>query len=170
MKFTKILLPVLLAGLVACAADNDEDDVALEGVEDSMAMEPAPMPEAGLDQPPGGVGETAQFEELAGSGVAGEATVANRGGQSEIMVRLTGAPADSEHPGHLHTGRCDAIGGVVQPLEPIQTDSLGTGSMTAEVELAPEAVMDGQHIVVYHGTGGRPITCANLPAAEADLL
>lgn len=168
MKFTRILLPVLLAGLVACAADDD-DTVELEGVDDSLAMEPAPMPEAGLDQPPGGVGETAQLEELAGSGVGGEVTVADRGGQTEIMVRLTGAPADSEHPGHLHSGRCDAIGGVVQPLQPIQTDSMGIGSMTTSVDLTANEVMDGQHIVIYHGTGGRPITCANLPAAESEL-
>lgn len=163
MRYSKLFVPLLAFAVVACA-DSDGDEVEVIASEDSLAMEPAPMPEAGMDQPPGGMGQTAQLAALGDSGVEGEITIADRGDQTEVMVRLTGAPADSEHMGHIHSGTCDALGGVVQPLEAIETDATGTGTMTTDVELAPAEVMNGQHVVVYHGTGGRPITCGAIPA------
>lgn len=162
MKTSRWIVAALALALVGCAGE-DEADTVVVAAEDSIAMEPAPMPAAGMDQPPGGMGQTAQFEPLADSGVNGEVTVADRGGQVEVMARLTGATANASHPGHIHSGSCASPGGVVQPLEPIQTDGTGTGSMTTNVELAPATVMNGQHIVVYHATGGQPITCASIP-------
>lgn len=166
MNATRLLALALLIGLAGCA-DDDPDMVVIEAEGDGMAMEPAPMPAAGMDQPPGGLGETLQLQPLRDSGVRGEVTIADRGQQTEIMVRLTGASANGQHPGHIHSGSCDAPGGVVQALEPISTDATGTGTMTTNVELAPQMVMDGQHIVVYHGTGGAPATCAGIPALVA---
>lgn len=170
MKTTWWMVPVLALALVGCADDGDDpgltagDSVGVVGAdEDSIAMEPAHMPAAGMDQPPGGIGQTAQFNALGGSGVTGEVTIADRGEQAEVMVRLTGSAPNSSHPGHIHSGTCEAIGGVVQPLDPIDTDGTGTGSMTTNVGINPMTLMDGQHVVVYHGTGGRPITCAQIP-------
>ena len=164
MRHSRWMVALLVGALVGCESGEDTDTVVVETGVDSLAMEPAPMPAAGLDQPPGGIGQTAQFTALDGSGVNGEVTIADRGEQTELMVRLTGAPANASHPGHVHSGTCEAIGGVVQPLQPVATDGTGTGSMTENVSVAPMTLMDGQHVVVYHGTGGRPITCAAIPA------
>lgn len=164
MKISRLMFAVLALGLAGCDADEEDATVATLPANDTVAMAPEHIPAAGMDTPPGGIAETLQLEELQGSGVGGEVTVADRGEQTEVMVRLTSAPANSSHPGHIHSGTCNALGGVVQPLDPIQTDGTGTGSMTTNVEVAPMTIMDGQHIVVYHGTGGRPITCASIPA------
>jgi hypothetical protein len=80
-----------------------------------------------------------------------------------VMVRLTGTPGNTSHNGHIHSGRCDSIGGVVQPLQPITTDAAGTGTMTTTVDLPPMAVMDGQHVIVYHTVAGPPGACAEIP-------
>jgi hypothetical protein len=79
------------------------------------------------------------------------------------MVRLTGTPGNTTHNGHIHSGRCDSVGGVVQPLQPISTDAAGTGTMTTTVDLAPMTVMDGQHVIVYHSVPGPPAACAEIP-------
>lgn len=163
MKISRLMIAVLALGLAGCEAEEDDTTVATLPAEDSVAMDPEHIPAAGMDVPPGGIGETLQLQPLDGSGVGGEVTVADRGEQTEVMVRLTGAPANGSHPGHVHTGTCEALGGVVQPLDPITTDGTGTGSMTTNVSVAPMTLMNGQHIVVYHGTGGRPIACANIP-------
>jgi hypothetical protein len=161
---TWLALPLVLV-LAACAGDAEEgEDASL--VEDPQEVLP-PAQEPGLNTPPGtqaGTGETSAFQALQNSGVTGEATITDRGQQTQVMVRLTGTEGGGEHPGHIHTGTCDNIGGVVQPLQPVTTDSTGTGSMTADVEIAPMAAMDGQHVVVYHAAGGGPpITCAAIP-------
>jgi hypothetical protein len=159
-------LPLVLI-LAACGGDAGEvDDAALnEGAE---VMPPATEP-AATTPPPGGAAmaaapQTASFQATGDSGVTGEATITPRDQQLEVMVRLTGASGAGEHPGHIHSGTCDNIGGVVQPLQPITTDASGSGTMTATVDMAPMTVMNGQHVISYHAAGGGPtITCAPIP-------
>lgn len=157
-----IALPLLMV-LAACG-DAGEDSAG--GLAD-RAMPESAIPDTPVDAAMGmdqfGGGQTVLMEPLQDSGVGGEVTITGRGDQVEIMVRLTGTPPESTHPGHVHTGRCTSIGAVVQPLESITTDAVGTGTMTTTVEIPPMTLMDGQHIVVYHGNGGAPITCAAIP-------
>jgi hypothetical protein len=148
--------------LAACPGETRDGDVALRddtAVPPAEVTTPAVTPQAGQ-----GMTERAAFQELQGSGVSGEVTLTDRGAQTEVMVRLSGAPANSTLPGHVHSGTCQNIGGVQQPLQPIDTDATGAGTMTTSVDLAPMTAMDGQHVVVYHGEGGTPITCAPIPA------
>lgn len=158
MRWLGLPLVVMLA---ACPRDTTQDDVVIT---DDPAAAPAPevAPETGppLDRT---AMQTAVFEEVGGSGVSGAVTVTDRGAQTEFSVEVTGAPANATLPGHVHSGTCDNIGGVVQPLESIATDAGGAGSTTATVDLAPMTVMDGQHVVVYHGEAGAPIACAEIP-------
>ena len=127
---------------------------------DAVMVDPVPegVPEGGA------MGQTMQFQPVNASGMAGEATITERGVESEVMVRLTGASADGTHPGHVHSGTCEAIGSVVQPLQELTTDTTGTGTMTATVAIPTATLSDGQHIIVYHETGGAPATCAPIPA------
>ena len=154
---TMLTVFVVLAG--CGGGDEAEMDMSAS---DSMAGAPAAEPAGGAMQPAGGMGVTAQLQPVNNSGMAGEVTVTDRGAESEVMVRLTGATASGSHPGHIHSGSCAAIGGVIQPLQEITTDATGTGTMTTTVAIAPMTLMDGQHIVVYHADGA-PATCAAIP-------
>jgi hypothetical protein len=158
------LLPLfpLLAG---CPGDDDPQQVAVgdtlvsvttpagQGMEDRMA-----------GMPHGEMGAVVQLTPLQDSGVAGEVTVTPQGNETQVMVRLTGGTPGGNHPGHVHSGTCANIGGVVQALQPISTDGTGTGTMTTTVGIPPMTLMNGQHVIVYHGDGGRPVTCGEVPA------
>lgn len=110
------------------------------------------------------------LNELNGSGVTGEATVAPAGsGQATVTVTLSSPAADgATHQGHIHTGRCDAIGTVVVPLPPV-TISGGTGTATSTAAVDAMTVMDNGHVVAYHEAGGqpgRPAACGEIPGHE----
>jgi len=166
------LIPVssaLLLGVFLSAYGTDDDRVAttLPG-EDPMvgapATPPGTLPGETMAPAMDGTAATVQLQPLGGSNVGGEAVITDRGAQVEVMVRLTGTPGNTTHPGHIHSGTCANVGGVVQPLEPITTGADGNGTMTTQVDLAPMSVMDGQHVVVYHGVDGQPATCGEIPA------
>ncbi len=144
---------ILAAGCGGDSADVSQEAVIVDPAPDGFAADSAPA-----------MGQTAQFQPVNDSGIAGEATVTDRGSESEIMVRLTGATASSTHPGHIHDGTCEAIGSVVQPLQEIATDATGTGTMTATVSIPAMTLSDGQHIIVYHQPDGAPATCAPIQA------
>jgi hypothetical protein len=152
----------LAALLAACPQERTETDTVFlddpmtpgqEGVAPAPTMTPEPM----------AMSESAQLQELQGSGIGGDVVVTARGAQTEVTVRLTNAPPNSTLPGHIHSGTCQNIGGVVQGLEPITTDATGAGTMTATASVQPMTAMDGQHIIVYHSAGA-PATCAAIPA------
>lgn len=155
-----VTVGTVLLVLAGCGGGDDAEIDLAAG--DSVAAPPAAEPAGGMMDQPAGMGMTAQMQPLNDSGIAGEVTVTDRAGQSEIMVRLTGGTPNGSHPGHVHTGTCDAVGGVVEPLQEITTDATGTGTMTTTVSIPPATLMDGQHIVVYH-SGGPPATCAPIP-------
>jgi len=158
-----LLLGVLLS---ACGAEDDRvetfpGDGTMVG---APATPPGTLPGETMDPAMDGTAATVQLQPLGGSDFGGEAVITDRGANVEVMVRLTGTPGNTTHPGHLHSGTCANIGGVVQALEPITTGADGTGTMTTQVDLAPMTVMDGQHVVVYHAVGGQPAACGEIPA------
>jgi hypothetical protein len=166
MRLSRFILGLPLVALLAGCGDDarDQDLVFTDTETTTPATETPPTAAPAPGAPAGEMAQSAELRELQGSGVGGDVTVRDRGTQTEVMVRLTGTPANSTHPGHIHSGTCDAIGGVVQALEPINTDATGTGTMTATVDVQPMTMMDGQHVVVYHGAGGTPVACAQVPA------
>ncbi len=149
-------LPVLLA---ACAGDDaDMDDTAEVMTDAAVPVAEAPMADMGM------MAGMVTMQALDGSGVSGEATITPEGADTQVMVRLTGL-TEGEHPGHIHSGTCDAVGGVVQPLQPITVGADGTGTMTTTVALDPNTVMNGQHVIQYHQAGGGPgVVCGPIPA------
>jgi hypothetical protein len=153
-------IPVL-ALFAACGGDDAPDTTLRDGPMGAPpATTPATTPPATTQQD---MSTTVQLQPLQGSGVSGEATVTAMGNQTQVMVRLTGGPANGNHPGHIHSGTCQDIGGVVQALDAISTDAGGSGSMTTTVDVAPMTVMDGQHVIAYHGQGGAPAACGEIP-------
>jgi hypothetical protein len=153
-----------LTMLLGCAELENYTEAEINAADSAaataMVPDSAPSMASGSDEP----GGTAELREIEGSGVTGEIAIIDLGQRTQVVVRLTGAPSHASHPGHIHGGTCPAIGVVTQPLRPVVTDSTGTGSATTELEVDASSLTDGRHIVVYHGTGGRPITCAAIPA------
>lgn len=115
-----------------------------------------------------GMQASVAMNELSGSGVSGDATVAagEASGQSRVVVNLRAArTASGVHQGHIHQGTCDSLGGVVVPLPPI-TVAGGVGTASSSVAVDPMSVMDGNHVVAYHEAGGnpgRPVVCGEIP-------
>lgn len=147
--------------LVACGA---EEEPATD-----VTVEPAPVaaPTAGMDTmgmgAGGGMASTVNMQAMNNSGVTGQATVTPANGQTQVMVQLNAAAGGSTHPGHIHQGTCDSPGSVVEPLQPITLDNAGAGNMTTTVGVDPMTVMNGQHIIQYHGEGGTPVACGSIP-------
>jgi hypothetical protein len=50
------------------------------------------------------------------SGEAGTATLTDVDGKTNVSISLSGAPASTVQPAHIHTGTCAAIGGVSYTL------------------------------------------------------
>jgi hypothetical protein len=153
-------LLVLVFTLAACG-DRGEPDTA-EMVAPDSAVQTEPEPAAGLDRPAGGLG-TAQMQDVRGGQTGGDILLADRGGETEVRVSLTNVQPNAEVTGHVHSGTCAAIGPVVEPLDPVRTDSTGTGMMNTAVDLQRAQLMDGRHIIVYHGPDGQPLACAVIP-------
>ena len=168
MKRFKLLpllaLPLLLLG---CA-----DEPEVETIETDVAEAPldAPMPE----EPMGAMGEAVavDFVTLADMGHAGQVTLTPMGNQTQVMVQLSG-PMEGTHEGHIHMGSdCENLGNVVVPLEPVTMGADNMGTSTTTVDLAPAMVMDGNHLVAYHETGGdpgSPVVCADIPQ-EGEMM
>jgi len=50
------------------------------------------------------------------SGEKGTATLTPQGFGTKVTITLTGEPPGASQPAHIHTGTCQAVGGVVYPL------------------------------------------------------
>ena len=173
-KFAAALMLPLLA---ACGTGSDEK-VGQEGgfmadtlVEAMGTSDVAVLPPAADTAAAGTAAgmQTVAFQPVGAGGHTGEVMLHPMGQQTEIMVRLSG-PQAGVHQGHIHTGTCDNIGGVVQPLQPVDVPQGAQGTSTTSVSIPPSTVMNGQHVVVYHTAGGdpgAPVACANIPQGAA---
>ena len=174
----KSLATLMLPLLVACGTGSD-DKVGQEGgfmadtlVEAMGTSDVAVLPPPAGDTAAAGASagmQTVAFTPVGTGGHAGDVMIHAMGQQTEIMVRLSG-PQAGVHQGHIHTGTCDNIGGVVQPLEPVDVPQGAQGTSTTTVSIPPATVMNGQHVVVYHtagGSPGAPVACANVPQGAA---
>lgn len=150
----------VLAPLAFIACNRAEDEPPIFD-DPAPAETPAPAP---AEPPATDMGPmTAQLTPLNDTGITGEIEVRAEGNRTQVTTRLSGAPPNVTHAGHIHSGTCANIGGVVAPLESIETRDDGTGESTSTVEIAPMTLMDGQHVVAYHTAAGQPATCAAIP-------
>ncbi len=150
---------------------------ACEGREPEADVEPVPEPvvtpgaPAPVVPPPLGGGATGAGEQVnltpvGNSGVNGEATLTPQGGNTQVIVRLTGLQPNTGHAGHIHRGTCSSLGEVVAPLQEITADANGTGTMTTTVSVPSDSILRGQHLIAYHqdpGTNHGPtIVCGEI--------
>ncbi|HEX2095613.1 MAG TPA: hypothetical protein VHG28_24665 [Longimicrobiaceae bacterium] len=173
MKMHRLWLLVGIPLALAACGQNDteaEEDQPAEGAADTatQTVAPAPAPadtSAAAHGTMGGSGFA--LNPVGGSGVSGQATVADQGGQTGVTVQLTGFQPNSRHAGHIHTGTCENPGPPVAPLPEITADANGAGNATGTASLPMTTAMDGQHIVSYHQGGadspGPPVVCGAIP-------
>lgn len=160
MKLRMAASLVLATFALGCAGDDVEDGDELD-TPAAMEAEPAPAP---VDE---FVEQTLEFMSVGGAPVTGEVEVDDDGNEVEADVVIRGSTAGAVHQGHIHAGRCSAVGAVVQALEPVTIGEDGEGTAENRIALPPATVLNGDHVVQYHEANGNPgaaVLCVDLPA------
>lgn len=126
---------LVIGSLVACGGDKGATaDTAgsnsMAASADSTAM-----------MAPAGVRWNTTLMSMAGTKVTGTASVmaGTAAGTTMAEVSISGAPANGEHPWHIHSGTCATGGDVVGPAAdytPIKADASGNGTSMATVNIA----------------------------------
>ena len=163
MKIRHCLLVAALPWTLSACGGDDEAAEGEAGMDTtSMAM---PAPDMGTDTAGmAGMPSTVTLQAVGTSGASGQATIAAAGGQTQVTVQLSGL-TEGSHAGHIHSGTCDNVGPPVSPLEPVNAAADGSGSATSTVALDANTVMNGQHVVQYHGDAaspGAPVACGQI--------
>jgi CHRD domain len=101
-----LLVAALALGLAGCGGDDDDGNGEAAAPATTAAEE--------------GESVTVDLGEQNGSGESGTATLTSDGEQTVVVIELTGAPADTPQPAHIHSGTCAEIGDVVHPLTNVE--------------------------------------------------
>jgi hypothetical protein len=104
-----------------------------------------------------------------GTRVMGASTLTAQGGQTVVVVRITGAPANSTHVNHIHTGSCEAEGGIAYPLTDLRTNAQGEATAVTQVNASLATILAGRHYVNVHAGPTLPspgATCGNIIAGS----
>ena len=104
---------------------------------------------------------TLTLAEQAGSGQSGTATLTADGDdRTRVVVELSNPPAAAQ-PSHVHSGSCDDIGAVVQPLENVEG-----GNAESVVSMSLKELQRGELIVHAHKSEAESkvsVACAEIP-------
>jgi hypothetical protein len=114
-----LCLAALAFSVAGCGGDDDE------GNGDAAA----PATTAAEEKE----GITVDLGEQNSSGESGTATLTADGEQTVVTIDLTGAPADTPQPAHIHSGTCAELGDVVHPLANVEG---GASETTVDAPLA----------------------------------
>lgn len=159
-RWTLLFLPLLLVACGDSGEAGSEENTGLQDTADTSAMpQAATDPMAGATGAGGTMANTVTMQPLNNSGISGEATLSEQGGQVQVMVRLTGGQPNATYPGHVHQGTCESLGAAVVPLESVTTDASGSGTSTSTVSQPLGTLANGSHVVNYHGEGGQAVSC-----------
>jgi hypothetical protein len=138
---------------------------------DGIARDTLPAPPPVADAAPDGAAQEVILAPMGGFAARGIATLTPEGAVTVMAVALQQAPPNDVLPVRLHVGRCDDEGPERAALEPIRTDTRGTGMAEARIRLPAHEIMTGQHyLMVYVAYDGpdRAVACGDLPE-RADL-
>jgi Cu/Zn superoxide dismutase len=125
------LLPVVAAASVLLAADG------------SAVAQDAPDRVAQVSI----VGVTVELDAQNGSGETGTATFTPQGNKTQVVLQLTGAPADAQ-PAHIHEGSCAKL----NPAPKIPLQNVVNGKSTTVLDMPINEVMAGGAVNVHKST------------------
>jgi opacity protein-like surface antigen len=101
-----------------------------------------------------------------GSGESGTATLTQAGSDVTVVIALTGAPATTPQPAHIHQGTCANLGGVAYPLTTIVN-----GSSTTTVKgVTIDTLLGGSYAINVHESTeniGKYVACGNVKAPSS---
>ncbi len=93
------------------------------------------------------------------SGESGTATLTEVGSKTQVVLNLTGAPADIAQPAHIHTGTCPGVGAVQYPLTSVTngksqtTLDVSIEQLRSQLPLAINVHKSGTEATVYVACG-----------------
>lgn len=129
-----LLLAVLTTAAVACGDDDDNGDVADggDGNGDGTVLRLSVV-----------------LSEVDGSDVIGTADLSVNGEGILVSVDMEELP-EGAHANHLHTGSCDAPGGIVVTLDQIVAGTDGVGRQTTGNNEYPLSQYETGHLFAVH--------------------
>jgi len=83
------------------------------------------------------------------SGESGTATLTPQGTKTQVMIKLTGAPAGTQQPAHIHDGSCASLD--AKPRLPLQNVVDGSSTTTLDMKLS-DIMSKGGAINVHKST------------------
>jgi len=103
---------------------------------------------------------TVGLKEIEGSGQSGVASLSNVDGQTLVVVSVSAGPAGASQTIHIHTGTCDASGGVEHALSNVE----GGSSSTTVVITLEELLRGGQFAINLHDAADPSVdtACGNI--------
>ena len=93
------------------------------------------------------VGVTVKLDAQNGSGETGTATFTPQGNKTQVVLQMTGAPADAQ-PAHIHDGSCAKL----NPAPKIPLQNVVNGKSTTVLEMPIKEVMAGGAVNVHKST------------------
>jgi CHRD domain-containing protein len=138
-----LALAVIALG-VACGGDDEGSGAA-----------PATTSEAA------GESITVDLAEQNGSGESGTATLTADGQSTTVAIELTGVPAGTPQPAHIHDGTCTELGDVVYPLTNVED-----GSSETTVNAPLSDLMGTDYAINVHESEAaiqNYVSCGDLP-------
>jgi hypothetical protein len=157
-----------VAGLALVAAGCPQQDATVADRDGVAAVDTARV--EGDASREAAVEERVDLASVHESGVEGEAMIHAQNGRTHVMLSVRGARPNSALAAHIHAGRCDTLGPVVEGLESVRTDQTGVGRSESTVGVEPGTVLNGQHFIAVHqedaGDAGPPVACGDLPQRD----
>jgi hypothetical protein len=142
MRRTGFAVVALLVVLALPGCGGGEEDASAGGDDDALTL---------------------TLAEQAGSGQSGTATLTADGDdRTRVVVELSNPPGPSQ-PSHVHSGTCDDIGAIVEPLESVEG-----GNAESVVRMSLKELQRGGLIVHAHKSEAESkvsIACAEIPKA-----
>jgi len=96
-----------------------------------------------------------------GSGESGTAMLTQMGSDVKVEIALTGAPATTPQPAHIHDGTCANLKGVVYPL----TNVVDGKSTTTVKDVTIDKLLGGTYAINVHESAanlGKYVSCGNI--------
>jgi hypothetical protein len=148
MKIARLLtLAAVPVVLVACRTDDARVDETW--TDPALTTEP-------VDTRPEAREETISLDEVAGSGVHGEAELRQVGAQTQVLVRIEDGGPNVTYSGGVYRGTCDMPGERVAQLDRIQTTQDGTGQAMSTVNIPGWGTAGAAGTQQQPGTPGTP--------------